>query len=72
MFQNENLQTKFSKANLKTLSVLKISARTTCPVRLGTAIRARHTPMVVGFMSVSTIGNIDHLQSPRRCDNYVM
>jgi hypothetical protein len=43
MLQNDNLQSKFSKADLKTVSVLKIPARTTCPVRLGTAIGAMHT-----------------------------
>jgi hypothetical protein len=37
------------------VSVLKIPARTTCPVRLATAIGAKHK-------SVSTIGNIDHPQ----------
>jgi hypothetical protein len=52
MFQSEILQSKFSKADLKKVSVLKIPTRTTCPVRLGT----------VGFNSVSTIGNIDHPQ----------
>jgi hypothetical protein len=62
IFQNEILQSKFSKVDLKTVSVLKIPARTTCMVRLGTAIGARTTPMAAGFKSVSTIGNIDHPQ----------
>jgi hypothetical protein len=44
------------------MSVLKTPARTTCPVRQGTAIGAKHTPMAAGFKSVSTIGNVDHSQ----------
>jgi hypothetical protein len=60
MFQNDILNSKFSKADLKTVSVLKIPARTTSPVRLGIALGARHTPMAAGFQSVSTIGNLDH------------
>jgi hypothetical protein len=42
--------------------LLKIPARTTCPVRLSTAIGTRHTPVTVGFKSVSTVGNIDYPQ----------
>ncbi len=60
VFQNDILQPKFAKADLKTMSVLKIPARTTCPVRLGTAIGRKHTPMAAGFKSVSTVGNINH------------
>jgi hypothetical protein len=41
------------------VSVLKAP---TYPVRLGTAIRRRHTPMAADFKSVSTIVNIDHPQ----------
>ena len=62
LFQSDILQSKFAKADLKTVAVLKIPARTTCPVRLGTAIGARHTPMAAGFKSVSTIGNLNHPQ----------
>jgi hypothetical protein len=62
MVQNDILHAKFSKADLRTLSVLKIPARTKSPVRLGTTTGARHTPMAAGFKSVSTVGNIDHPQ----------
>jgi hypothetical protein len=44
MFQSEILQSKFSKADLKTVSVFKIPVRTSCPVRLGTAI-GQDTPL---------------------------
>jgi hypothetical protein len=61
MFQSEILLSKFSKADLKTVSMLKIQARTTCTVRLGTAKGTRHTPMAASFKfkSGSKIGNID-------------
>jgi hypothetical protein len=62
MFQSEIVQSKFSKADLKTESVLKIPARTTCPVRLDTLIGRRHNPLAAGFKSISTIGNIEHSQ----------
>jgi dUTPase len=62
MFQNEILQFKFSQADLKTVSVKKIPAKTTCPVRLGTATGSRQTPMAAGSKSVSTMGNIDNPQ----------
>jgi hypothetical protein len=77
MFQSEILQSKFSKADLKTVSVSKIPARTTCPVRLGTAIRIRH-PLRQQFSSQSPtlailICSTQFLYSgsPRRCDNHV-
>ena len=40
---------------------IKIPPSTTVPVRLGTAIGQRYTPMVAGFKAVSTIGNPDFL-----------
>ncbi len=67
MFQNDILQSKFSKADLKTVSVLKIPTRTTCPVRLATATGVRHTPMAAGFKSVSTIAiliTLNYLHNP--------
>jgi hypothetical protein len=60
MFQGNLLKSNFAKADLKTMSVLKIPARTTCPVRLGTTKGRRHTPMAAGFKSVSTVGYFDH------------
>ncbi len=42
--------------------MLKIPARTTCPVRLGTTIGTRQTLMTAGFKSASMLGNIDHPQ----------
>jgi hypothetical protein len=61
-FKSDILLSKFSKAVLRTVLVLKTPPRTTCPVRLGTAIGREHSLMTAGFKSVSTIGNIDHSQ----------
>jgi hypothetical protein len=60
VFQRDILQSKFSKADLKTESFFKIPASTTSPVRLGTAIGTRHTPMTECLKLFSTISNIDH------------
>ena len=57
VFQSECTQSQFNKADLMTVSTVKIPPLSTVPVRLGTAIGRRHTPMAAGFKSVSTIGN---------------
>ena len=59
VFQSECTQSQFKKADLMTVATVKIPALSTVPVRLGTAIGRRHTPMAAGFKAVSTIGNPD-------------
>ena len=61
MFQNEIIgEAKFRKADLMTVQKINIPARTCVPVRLGTAIGRRHTPMAAGLKSVTTVGNPDY------------
>ena len=62
VFQETLKQSRFAKADLRTVSVLKLPAHTSCPVRLGTSCGKRHTPMAAGLKSVSTIGNLDFPQ----------
>jgi hypothetical protein len=58
MFQEDIIsEAKFRKADLVTVKKTIIPARTCVPVRLGTAIGRRHTPMAAGLKSVTTIGN---------------
>ncbi len=42
-----------------TVKTTFIPARTSVPVRLGTAIGRRHTPMAAGIQSATTVGNPD-------------
>jgi hypothetical protein len=60
LFQEDIIgENKFRKADLMTVTKTFIPARTSVPVRLGTAIGRRHTPMAAGIQSVTTIGNPD-------------
>jgi hypothetical protein len=62
IFQETIKKSRFAKADLRTVSQLKIPAHTAFPVRLGTSCGSRHTPMAAGLKSVSTIGNLDFPQ----------
>ena len=59
VFQSDCTQSQFKKADLMTVATVKIPTLSSVPVRLGTAIGTRHTPMAAGFKAVSTIGNPD-------------
>ena len=60
LFQEDIIgENKFRKADLMTVATTFIPARTSVPVRLGTAIGRRHTPMAAGIQSVTTVGNPD-------------
>jgi hypothetical protein len=48
-----------NKFKLMTVKTTLIPARTSVPVRLGTAIGRRHTPMAAGIQSVTTVRNPD-------------
>ena len=58
-FQEELNPEKFQKADLRIIATLKIPAHTGIPVRLGTTIGARQSPMPSGVKAVSTIASLD-------------
>ena len=60
-FQNALLakSNRYEKADLQTVHSMTIPAHTSCPMRFGTSIGRRHTPMAAGFKSVSTIASME-------------